>query len=73
MPEVLSAAFYGLSTVLAYKAARVLQRCYPYILPTPALGSGKYVIVSGCTDGIGMAFARYLDKKNIPLVLIGRN
>lgn len=51
----------------------MIKAVFPYIGRSYVPRSDKYVIINGCTDGIGKQFAIHLSTHNIPLILIGRN
>lgn len=52
---------------------KVVRATRPYIGSIYRPPSGKYVIINGCTDGIGKQYALHFAKNNTPLVLIARN
>jgi hypothetical protein len=64
---------FAVITTIGYLSLKIGKAIYPYFgkrfIP-PLL---NYVMVVGCTDGIGKEYAKYLSKLGIPLILVGRN
>ena len=62
----------SLSTVVLYHGFKLLYRCIPYILPKKPVSEDTWVI-TGATDGIGKEYVKYLMKKGLNVVAIGRS
>ena len=64
-------SYYGLKTLL-----RLLNNVGTFFMGTGAVNLKKYgswAVVTGCTDGIGKAYAQRLAKQGLNVVLISRS
>jgi hypothetical protein len=60
-------------TALSYVGLKVGRAIMPYLGKSFIPSSEKYIMVIGCTDGIGKEYAKHLSRVGAPLILVGRN
>lgn len=61
MVEVLPFLLGSVCTILSYQFYRVGRRLLPYLTPSHPISHfrpNNFVLLAGCTDGIGLALAR---------------
>lgn len=76
MAEVLPFLMGSVCTIFSYQLYRIGRRLLPYLTPNHPISHfqpNNFVLMAGCTDGIGLELAREVAERKASIIAVGRN